>query len=174
MNRVVPIATVVVVAVAVLAVVSLSPSFSPHTSTICTTSQTTLVTKEQTFSEGEVFITTGVLWVPPAGGMSGFYQLETSVRSVTQSQVVSIQATVNVTGASPVVVTTFRQGLAPVSSTVPLGYNNTANAEGTDLPLPAQCNYQIGQSFPETLSLTFRNGTSVEYHVSAQVYVFNP
>jgi hypothetical protein len=165
MKRNIVIITLVVVVVAILAAVAFFsiPSLTSHTS-----STTTQTGRPQTFSEGQVFITAGIVAFSTGG--SQFYQLETSVRSVTQSLVTSIRATVNTsyTGA-PVEVTIFFVGVTPLSG-FPLGYNVTANAETTDLTPPTSAGFQIGQSFPEAVNLTFQNGTSIEYQVSAQVF----
>jgi hypothetical protein len=165
MKRSIVIISSVVVVVAILAVVAFFsiPSLTSHSS-----STTTQTGHPQTFSEGQVFITTGIVAFSSAG--SQYYQLETSVRSVTQSLITSIRATVNVSNTGPpVVVTVFFVGVTPLSG-FPLGYNVTANAETTDLTPPTSAGFQIGQSLPEAVSVTFQNGTSIQYHVTAQVF----
>ena len=86
--------------------------------------------------------------------------------------VTSIRATVNVSNTGqPVVVTKFFVGVTPFSG-FPLGYNVTANAQTTDLTPPTSAGFQVGQYLPEVVSVTFQNGTSVEYHVTAQVFTY--
>jgi len=167
MKRNIVIISSALVVVAILAVVAFFtiPSLTSHPSSTTTTTQTG---HSQTFSEKQVFITTGIAAFGSGG--SQYYQLETSVRSITQSFITSIRATVNISNTGPpVVVTHFFVGITPLSG-FPLGYNVTANAETTDLTPPTSAGFQIGQSLPEAVSVTFQNGTSIEYHVTAQVF----
>ena len=149
----------VLVVVGILAVyVVLSSMSPPPTSTTLTTANA-----PRSWSEGQLFVTTGIV-----SSGNQVYILETTLRSVTTSLVVSIQATVNYSRTVSQSVAFFFAGMSLISSTVPLGFNVTANAEVTNLAPPAPL--QMGQVLPETLSVTFQNGTSVELHLTAQVY----
>ncbi|HYB66894.1 MAG TPA: hypothetical protein VEC43_01085 [Candidatus Acidoferrales bacterium] len=156
MNRGVPIAIVVVLAVAVVAVLyftSVSSSI-PHA--------------PQSYSEKQMFVSVGILSASVGG--TQFYQLTTTVRFVGGSYITNITASIDISGTgSPIVVSKFYQGLTPISPTVPLGYNVTANAQGTDLTPPSG-GFHLGQSFPESLAITLRNGTTVQLSVAAPVY----
>lgn len=156
MNRIAAIAIVGVLAVAVVAVFyfTSASNATPHA--------------PQTFSQKQMIVTVGILDASSDG--TQLYQPETSIRSTSNSLITSITASLDVSGAgSPVVVSKFFQGLTPVTPTVPLGYNVTANAQTTDLTPPSG-GFQLGQSFPETVSMTLRNGTTVQLHVTAQVF----
>jgi hypothetical protein len=161
MNRAVPLVIVVVVAAAIVAVIALSPSAPPKTST---TSTITI----QTFHEGQLFATTGIM----ERGI-GLYFLNTSLRSLTQSPVVGIRATVNYSKTVSETNSMFFVGNAQTMSNQvtplhPLGYNVTANVGTTELSPPTSL--QLGALLPEIINVTFQNGTSVALHVPAQVF----
>ena len=122
----------------------------------------------QTFSQKQMVVTTGIL----AGNLDGtqLYWWETSIRSTSNSPITSITASLDISETGwPVVVSTFFVGITPVTSIVPLGYNVTANAESTELT-PPPGGFQPGQSFPEIVSVILRNGTTIQLHVTAQVF----
>jgi len=156
MNRIVPIGIVVVLAVAVLAVLYFTSASNPTPHA------------PQTYFEKQMFVTVGIL--SASVGSTQLYQLTTTVRFVGGSYITNMTASIDISGTgSPIVVSKFYQGLTPISPTVPLGYNVTANAQGTDLTPPSG-GFHLGQSFPESLAITLRNGTTVQLSVAAPVY----
>jgi hypothetical protein len=156
----------VVIVVGILAVYAvLSSVLSTPTSSTPTTNG------PRTWSEGKLFVTTGILEL--GYGANQLYFLNTSLRSLTQSQVVGISATVNYSSSisessSRFFVGHSQSSSAQVTSSHPLGYNVTASIGTVALSPPNPL--QLGQTLPETINVTFQNGTSVALHVSAQVY----
>jgi hypothetical protein len=161
MDRTVPI-TAVIVIIAIVLLFAFSSYIFPQTPN-----------SVHLYSEKQMWITTGIqrwtnLAYPSSSSVPQIYDLVTSVRSVTNSPVTNITATLRIS-SPPVVVTEFFQGIALVTPIVPLGWNRTAYVGVTDLTPPSG-GFQLGQTFPETVAVTFRNGTSVEFDLFAQVF----
>ncbi len=147
-----------VLVVATLAVFASSPYIIPQPPTSL-----------RTFSERQMFATTGIVYQIGSSGTE-VYLWGTTFRSETRSAVVSIQAELYLSGAAaPVTGTKFFVGLALIGPNDPLPHNLTANMETTQLAPPTQGFFHIGQSFPEVVSVTFLNGTSTQLSISAQV-----
>jgi hypothetical protein len=170
MNR----SVLVVMVIIVVAIASVFAFSSNNLLMARRTSTTTQIPESpRVYSEKQMWVTTGIeAWfntLYPSSTSTTFYNLVTTVRSVTNSLVTNITATLDLTPpfASSVF---FQGGLARVTPTVPLGWNQTASLEGNNLT-PPPGGFQVGQYIPETIVVTFRNGTSVEFDVSAQVFL---
>ncbi len=121
--------------------------------------------------EKQLIISTGILsWVTPSG--SKVYRWETSLRALTKATVVSIKAALNLSEGSPSIVQTrfFFGLLSTIGLYDPLSYNVTASSETTDLTPPIPAFFHVGQSFPEIVTVTFYNGTSVSVKTTAVVF----
>lgn len=172
MRRFVP-AIAVVLIVAILAVFAFFPSApAQETHSTSRTATPTVPTSAQTFFEKQMYVTTGIAYsglvlpsVPPT------FEWETSLRPLTTA-IISIQAELNISDtAPPVVVSRFVVPLfAVIGPDDPLTYNLTAYMNATDLTPPANGSFYVGESFPETVTVTFQNGTSTVLSVSAQVF----
>ncbi len=102
------------------------------------------------------------------------YQWDTSLRATTKANVVSIRAILNLSGGRALIEQTrfFVRDHFPAVVGVhdPLIYNQTADAETTDLTPPTEGSSHVGQSFPEIVTVTFNNGTSVSVKTTAMVW----
>ena len=123
-----------------------------------------------TIMEKQLFISTGVSsWVTSNG--SQMYQWETSLRATTKASVVSIKAVLNLSeGSPPIVQTRFHVGLPTIGIHNQLYYNQTASGESVELTPPTKGFFHVGQSFPEIVTVTFNNGTSVSVNTIAVVW----
>lgn len=177
MRRLIPLAGVVLM-VAVLAAFALFPTFNRPTSRSTTSTATPLVPDStRSFFEKQVNITTGVAYIgfslpnnPPT------YDWITTLQSTGPTPIVSIQAELNISNTAPPVkeaefTSNFPYAVGPYN---PLyDYSSPAIMESVHLN-PAQGSFYLGQTFPETVSVTFQNGTSVEFLVSATVFDSSP
>ncbi|MDA4127276.1 MAG: hypothetical protein OK452_08780, partial [Thaumarchaeota archaeon] len=112
-------------------------------------------TSPNTIKQQQLTITTGIIsWTTPDG--SHHYQWDTSLRATSKANVVSIKAILNITRSlPPVVQTVFGVGFGLIGPNDPLNHNQTTGSEVTDLT-PAYQNFlHLGQSFPESVMVTF-------------------
>lgn len=85
------------------------------------------------------------------------YQWGTEVRMLAKGGIVGMNATISIPGMNPLSTTDFMIGLFRLAPNNPLWYNATANMANIDLLTPGSLH--AGQSFPETLTVKYDNGT---------------
>ncbi len=88
------------------------------------------------------------------------YQWSTTVRMLAKGGIVGMNATVSIPGMNPVSTTDFMMGLTRLAPNNPLYYNATSISASLNLSPPSQDSLHAGQSFPETLTVKYDNGTS--------------
>jgi hypothetical protein len=97
------------------------------------------------------------------------YQWTTTVRNIGTTPIVYMNATLSLSGMAPVSTTKFMLGLSPVGSNDPIMYNMSATSQVIDLSSPSLGYFHVGQSFPETLTVTYNNGTSTILSFTAMI-----
>jgi hypothetical protein len=129
-------------------------------------------TSPKTITVRQLTITSGIDDYTSSNGNHSYLWV-TSLRATSKDNVVSIKAVLNVTETlPPLVQTSFRIGFYLVKPNNGLNYNQTATADGITLT-PAYGDFvHSGQSFPESVTATFRNGTSFKVETSAVVFSY--